>query len=95
MRNHKPMKNITISIRDDQAEFLDEMTKVSRINKSEIIRQCLDRAAPDLMGALEAMKKHGFRPATKAERMKAKKKKPTAKKTSKARSAAEKKWDQL
>ena len=65
------MKVVSISLRQDQIDFLDEMNAVSRVSKSEIIRQCLDRAAPDLMAAVETMKKHGFRPATKAERKKA------------------------
>jgi len=86
-------KVITISLRQDQIEFLNEMNAVSKVSKSEIIRQCLDRAAPDLMGALEAMKKHGFRPATKTERKRAPKKKTATKKT--ASTAAEKKWNDL
>ena len=60
-----------ISLRPDQMEFLTEMNEVSGVSKAEIIRQCLDRAAPDLIAALEAMKEHGFRPATKTERKKA------------------------
>jgi len=63
------LKVVSISLRNDQIEFLQELSGTSKISKSEIIRQCLDRAAPDLIAALEAMKKHGFRPATKGERM--------------------------
>ena len=64
------MKVVSISLTVEQIAFLDEMKAVSGLSKSEVIRQCLDRAEPDLVGALEAMKKYGFRPATKGERMK-------------------------
>jgi len=88
----KPDKKqvIAISLRKDQMEFLTELNAVSGISKAEIIRQALDKCAPDLMGALEAMKQHGFRPATKTERKASKKK--TTKKASKG---AAKKWDDM
>ena len=79
-------KVITISLRQDQIQFLDEFNAVSKVSKSEIIRQCLDRAAPDLMGALEAMKKHGFRPATKTERKQSNKR---------ASKSAQEKWNEM
>lgn len=67
-------KTITVSLRQDQIDFLVELNAVSLISKSAIVQQCLDKCAPDLMAALEAMKKHGIRPTTKAERKKAMKK---------------------
>lgn len=68
------MKRLQISLHDDQADFLNEMANISRMSKSEIIRQCLDKLQPELTEALHAMKKGFFRPATKAERKKAMKK---------------------
>ena len=69
------MIRLQISLTENQVAFLDEARAVSGISRSEIIRQCLDRYEPDLMAALEAMRKHGFRPATKSERKKAIRKK--------------------
>lgn len=73
MTTSNRMKVITVSLRGDQLDFLTEFNAVSRVSKSEVIRQCLDRCAPDLLAAMGAMQKHGFRPATQPELKRAKK----------------------
>lgn len=72
MAKKTSMSVVSISLRQDQIDFLTQFNAVSKVSKSEVIRQCLDRAAPDLLGAMEAMQKYGFRPATKTERKKKK-----------------------
>jgi len=61
---------LQITLTENQAAFLDELSRVSRVSKSEIIRQSLDQCEPELQRALEAMREGFFRPATKAERKK-------------------------